>query len=61
MRVAQTGWDQMPKHVLRLNTDTEPCGLGERGAEGVPLEDVSTGARVLLGRDPESLASRALP
>ncbi|NKB69100.1 MAG: hypothetical protein GKR89_18685 [Candidatus Latescibacteria bacterium] len=52
--VAETGWDQMPKHILRLNTDTELYGLGETG-RGVPLEQVQDGARQLLGRDPEGL------
>ena len=52
--VAETGWDQMPKHILRLNTDTELCGIGETG-RGLPIDDVSAGARLLLGRDPESL------
>jgi len=52
--VPETGWDQMPKHILRLNTDTELCGIGETG-RGVPLEDVEAGGRLLLGRDPESL------
>ena len=30
--VAETGWDQMPKHIVRLNTDTELVGLGETRA-----------------------------
>ena len=52
--VAETGWDQMPKHVLRLNTDTELCGIGETG-RGLALDQVEAGARLLLGRDPETL------
>ena len=52
--VAETGWDQMPKHILRLNTDTELVGIGETG-RGVAIEDVREGARLLLGHDPEAL------
>lgn len=50
--VAETGWDQVPKHIVRLNTDTELTGLGETG-RGVPIEQVRQGAAQLLGRDPE--------
>ena len=52
--VAETGWDQMPKHIVRLNTDTELVGLGETG-RGVPIEQVREGAAQLLGKDPEQL------
>ena len=52
--VADTGWDQMPKHLIRLNTDTEFYGIGETG-RGVPIEDVRAGAAKLLGKDPEQL------
>jgi muconate cycloisomerase len=55
--VSETGWDQMPKHILRLNTDTELVGIGETG-RGVPLEQVQEGARLLLGVDPEGLCLR---
>jgi|MDTC01.3.fsa_nt_gb muconate cycloisomerase len=55
--VPETGWDQVPKHILRLNTDTELHGIGETG-RGVPLEQVQEGARVLLGCDPEVLCLR---
>jgi muconate cycloisomerase len=55
--VAETGWDQMPKHIVRLQTNTELCGIGETG-RGVPLSDVQEGARLLLGQDPESLCLR---
>lgn len=57
--VAETGWDQVPKHLLRLNTDTELHGIGETG-RGVPLEQVQEGARLLLGSDPERLSLRDL-
>ena len=52
--VAETGWDQMPKHIIRLNTDTEYYGIGETG-RGMPIEQVRQGASLLLGRAPESL------
>ena len=52
--VAETGWDQMPKHIVRLNTDTELVGLGETG-RGMPIEQVREGAAQLLGKDPERL------
>ncbi|MDE0961510.1 MAG: hypothetical protein OSB73_00140 [Candidatus Latescibacteria bacterium] len=52
--VPETGWDQVPKHILRLNTDTELIGLGEAG-RGMSIEEVREGARLLLGKDPEAL------
>jgi len=52
--VPETGWDQVPKHLLRLKTDTELCGLGETD-RGLPIEQVREGAGLLLGRDPERL------
>jgi len=55
--VAETGWDQMPKHIIRLNTDTELVGIGATG-RGVPLEQVEASARLLLGVDPEGLCLR---
>ena len=55
--VSETGWDQVPKHLLRLNTDTELHGIGETG-RGVPLDQVQEGARLLLGSDPERLCLR---
>ena len=55
--VPETGWDQVPKHLLRLNTDTELHGIGETG-RGVPLDQVQEGARLLLGSDPERLHLR---
>jgi len=52
--VAETGWDQVPKHLIRLNTGTEYYGLGETG-RGEPIEAVRQGASLLLGRDPETV------
>ncbi|MBT3343643.1 MAG: hypothetical protein HN712_30045 [Gemmatimonadetes bacterium] len=55
--VAETGWDQVPKHILRLNTDTELTGVGETG-RGVELDEVQRGARLLVGQNPEALCLR---
>ncbi|HIM55087.1 MAG TPA: hypothetical protein EYM39_00130, partial [Candidatus Latescibacteria bacterium] len=52
--VADTGWDQMPKQILRLNTDAEHRGIGETG-RGLSVDKVREGARLLLGSDPETL------
>ena len=53
--VPETGWDQMPKHIVRLNTDSKLEGLGETG-RGLPIEDVRAGVGRLLGKDPEALS-----
>lgn len=53
--VPETGWDQVPKHILRLRTDGEWIGLGETG-RGTPIEQVHQGAALLLGKDPERIA-----
>jgi muconate cycloisomerase len=50
--VPETGWDQVPKHLIRIDTDSGLSGIGETG-RGVPIEDVRQGAARLLGRDPE--------
>lgn len=50
--VAETGWDQVPKQIVRLTTDTEFAGLGETD-RGVSVEAVQAGVKLLLGRDPE--------
>lgn len=55
--VPETGWDQVPKHIVRLNTDTELCGIGETG-RGMPLEQVQKGAAALLGQDPEAVVAQ---
>lgn len=52
--VEETGWDQMPKHLVRLNTDAELHGIGETG-RGMRVETVREGAAKLLGKDPEQL------
>lgn len=50
----KTGWDEVPKHILRLHTDTEYYGIGETG-RGMPIEQVREGAHKLLGQDPETI------
>ena len=55
--VPETGWDQVPKHIVRLNTDSELHGIGETG-RGVPLPEVQEGAALLAGQDPERLSLR---
>ena len=57
--VPEVGWDVVPKHILRINTDTELYGLGETG-RGVPIEDVRAGAARVLGRDPETVTLQNL-
>ena len=55
--VSETGWDQVPKQIVRLNTETELKGIGET-ARGVDVEIVAKGASLLIGRDPETIALR---
>ena len=53
--VPETSWDQVPKHIVRLRTDSELVGLGETG-RGLPIGQVQEGASLLLGKDPELVA-----
>jgi muconate cycloisomerase len=53
--VPETGWDQVPKHIVRLNTDSEFSGIGET-RRGEAIAEVRQGAALLLGKDPEALA-----
>jgi muconate cycloisomerase len=53
--VPETGWDQVPKHIIRLRADTDLVGIGETG-RGVDIDWVHQGAALLLGKDPEELA-----
>ena len=55
--VAETGWDQVPKHIIRLKTDSELVGIGETG-RGVELDEVQKGARLLVGTSPERICLR---
>lgn len=52
--VPETGWDQVPKQIIRLVTDNELYGIGETH-RGVTREEVRQGAALLLGRNPEQL------
>ncbi len=56
---SDTHWDQVPKHLVRLNTDTEMTGIGETG-RGMALEQVQEGATKLLGVDPETLPHQSI-
>jgi muconate cycloisomerase len=53
-------WPEMPKHVLRLQTDDGVYGLGET-SRGCPREAVEAGAEALIGLDPLSLPLQDLP
>ena len=55
--VAETGWDQVPKHIIRLKTDSELVGIGETG-RGVELGEVQKGARLLVGTSPDRICLR---
>jgi muconate cycloisomerase len=50
----KAGWDEVPKHIIRVDTDTEYYGLGETG-RGLPIDQVREGARKMIGRDPETI------
>ena len=52
--VPETGWDRIPKHLIRLKTDCEFVGLGETG-RGEQIQSVREGARYFLGADPERI------
>ena len=56
---ANTGWDEVPKHIIRIDTDTENSGIGESW-RGVPIEQIREGAERLIGRDPEALTLQDL-
>ncbi len=51
----KTGWDEVPKHIVRVNTDEGISGLGET-RRGCGLEEVQEGGRRLEGRDPLGLS-----
>ena len=52
--VSETGWDQVPKQIIRLQTDSELTGIGET-PRGTSVDEVVQGARLLLGCDPEQV------
>ncbi|MDP2953792.1 MAG: enolase C-terminal domain-like protein, partial [Chloroflexota bacterium] len=54
------GWDMVPKHIIRLNTDAGYYGLGET-ERGCPREEVEALARALEGKDPRELLLQELP
>ena len=57
--VPETGWDKVPKHIIRLRTDTELVGIGETG-RGMDIENVRAGAARVLGRDPETMPLQSI-
>ncbi len=49
------GWDQIPKHIIRLRTDEHVHGLGE-ALRGTTLDTIQQGFERLEGRDPLGLS-----
>ena len=47
--VPETGWDQVPKQILRIETDAGAYGLGE-SYRGVTEDEVIQGATLLPAR-----------
>jgi L-alanine-DL-glutamate epimerase-like enolase superfamily enzyme len=56
----EAGWDKVPKHIIRINTDEGLCGIGETG-RGVPKGSVEALAKDLEGKDPRNLLLQHLP
>ena len=54
------GWDEVPKHIIRINTDDGLSGIGETG-RGVALEAVQMMARSIQGADPRRMLLQQLP
>lgn len=54
------GWDQVPKFVIRLNTDTDLEGIGET-YRGVPRSAVDAAIERVIGLDPLKTALQYLP
>jgi muconate cycloisomerase len=54
------GWDAVPKHIIRVNTDEGLCGIGETG-RGCPLENVQKMAAQIEGLDPRQMTLQQLP
>jgi muconate cycloisomerase len=54
------GWDQVPKHIIRLHTDEGYEGYGETG-RGCPKEAVESLARALAGQDPREVLWQQIP
>ena len=55
-----SGWDEVPKHIIRINTDEGVYGLGETG-RGAPLEAVQRMAAQIQGLDPRQMTLQQLP
>ena len=51
--VASTDWDMIPKHIIRLNTNTEYNGIGESW-RGLSISEIREGAKLLIGKNPET-------
>ena len=54
------GWDQVSKHIIRLNTDEGLCGIGETG-RGTPRGAVDAAAARVVGLDPVKTPLQYLP
>lgn len=54
------GWDEVPKHIIRINTDEGYQGIGETG-RGAPLENVQEYAAKIQGLDPRKMILQNLP
>ena len=52
--VAETEWDQVPKQIIRVETDGGVYGIGE-SYRGVTQAEARQGAALLLGRQVESI------
>jgi muconate cycloisomerase len=59
-RTPASAWDQIPKFLLRLNTDEGLSGIGET-PRGAKKQQVEAAARQLLGQDPLALNLKQLP
>jgi muconate cycloisomerase len=54
------GWDEVPKQIIRINTDEGFYGLGET-SRGVPLDAVQHLAADIAGMDPRVMRIQQLP
>jgi muconate cycloisomerase len=54
------GWDEVPKHIIRVHTDEGIYGIGETG-RGCPLENVQKMAAQIEGLDPRRMMPQQLP
>src|SRR5919202_1090200 len=56
----ETRWDEVPKYLLRLETDGGIAGIGET-SRGLAEEPLVAGARALIGKDLLDLDLTHLP